>query len=94
MNLIKFLTFILLTFLPASAVILVHAELMRTPARCFLILPTLMGSWQSEVGAVAIEWEAVVGVVWLAVGMVHLHHHWQLGLREYNGQMLDRYEEY
>ena len=54
----------------------------------------MLGSWQAEVGAVAIEWEAVVGVVWLAVGMVHLHHHWQLGLREYNVQVFDRYEEH
>ena len=83
-----------LTFLPASAVILIHAEVLRTPARCFLILPIMLWSWEAEVGAVTIEWEAVVGVVWLAVGMVHLHHHWQLGLREYSGQVLDMYEEH
>ena len=82
------------TFLPASVVILIHGEVLRTPARCFLILPTVLGSWEAEVGAVTIEWEAVVGVVWLAVGMVHLHHHWQLGLREYSGLVLDRYEEH
>ena len=70
---------IIFTFLPASSVILIHAEVLRTPARCFLILPTMLWSWQAEVGAVTIEWEAVVGVVGLAVGMVHLHHHRQLG---------------
>ena len=54
----------------------------------------MLRSWQAEVGAVTIEWEAVVGVVWLAVGMVDLHHHWQLGLQRYNGLVLDRYEEH
>ena len=27
-----------------------------------------------------IKWEAVVGVVWLAVWVVHLHYHGELGL--------------
>ena len=64
-----------LTFLPASPAILIHAELLWTLARCFPLLPEQVGSWEAEVGAVAIEWEAVVGVVRLAVGVVHLHHH-------------------
>ena len=34
-------------------------------------------------GTVTIEWEAVVGVVWLAVGVVHLHHHGELGLGDH-----------
>ena len=64
-----------LTFLPAGPAIPVHAELLWTLARCSPLLPEQVGSWEAEVGAVAIEWEAVVGVVRLAVGVVHLHHH-------------------
>jgi hypothetical protein len=45
-----------LTVLPASLVILIHPELFWAPARCFLILPNVLGSWQAEVGAVTIEW--------------------------------------
>ena len=82
------------TSLPASLVILLHAELFWAPARCFPLLPSMLWSWEAEVGAVTIEWKAVVGVVRLAVGMVHLHHHWQLGLREYSGQVYDIYEEH
>ena len=63
------------TFLPAGPAIPVHAELLWTLARCFPLLPEQVWSWEAEVGAVAIEWEAVVWIVRLAVWMVHLHHH-------------------
>ena len=36
-------------------------------------------------GAVTIEWKTVVGVAWLAVRMVHLHHHGELGLEVQHG---------
>lgn len=58
----------------ASSVVGAEDERPRTPAGEVPVA----GGGQTEVAAVPVEGETEVWVVWLAVGVVHLHHHGQV----------------